>query len=99
MTIIEKKVFKHGGSFAVDLPKAFFNGKGQEVVIQYDEEKIIIVSKSGLDNIESEPEFETFVKALVADSLENPEKLKDMRQVWDEEWDELLKDVKVEDAE
>ncbi len=99
MTITEKKLFKHGGSLAVDLPKAFCNGKGREVVIKYDDNKIVIIPKSDLDNIESEPEFEVFVKALVADSLGNPEKLKDMNQVWDKEWDGLLKDVGVEDDE
>jgi virulence-associated protein VagC len=99
MTITEKKLFKHGGSFAVDLPKAFFNGKGNKVIIKYDQEKIIIIPKSDLDNIESEPEFEIFIKSLLADSLGNPNKLKDMNQVWDEEWDELLKDVKVDDDE
>lgn len=99
MTVTEKKLFKHGGSLAVDLPKAFVKGKGIEVIIKYDQEKIIIIPKSGLDNMESEPGFQTFIKALVADSLKHPEKLKDIHQVWDEEWDELLRDVPVEDDE
>ncbi len=97
MTIIEKKLFKHGGSYAVDLPKEFVKSKGAEVIIKYDKDRLIVLSKSALENIESEPEFKTFIKALVEDSLKNPQKLKDMNQVWDKEWNELLKDVDVED--
>lgn len=97
MTIIEKKLFKHGGSYAVDLPKEFVKSKGAEVIIKYDQDRLIVLSKNTLENIESEPEFKTFIKALVEDSLKNPQKLKDMNQVWDKEWTELLKDVDVED--
>ncbi len=97
MTIIEKKLFKHGGSFAVDLPKEFVRSRNTEVIIKYDKERLIVISKNTLENIESEPEFKTFIKALVEDSLKNPHKLKDIKQVWDKEWTDLLKDVHVED--
>jgi virulence-associated protein VagC len=99
MTIKEKKVFKHGGSLAIDLPKDFVKNAGQTVIIQYDENTIIIQNKTSLDNIESEPEFNVFVKALVEDALKHPERLKDINQVWDKEWDELLKDVRVDNDE
>jgi virulence-associated protein VagC len=97
MTVIEKKLFKHGGSYAVDLPKEFVGSGNTEIIIKYDKDRLIIVSKNTLENIESEPEFKMFVQALVADSLKNPHKLQDMNGVWDKEWDALLKDVDAED--
>ena len=97
MTIIEKKLFKHGGSYAVDLPKEFVKSRGREVIIKYDKDRLIVLSKNTVENIESEPEFKTFIKVLVEDALKNPKKLKDMDQVWDKEWTKLLKDVDVED--
>ena len=45
MTIIEKKLFKHGGSFAVDLPKEFVKSN-TEVIITYDKDKLIVISKN-----------------------------------------------------
>ncbi len=99
MTVKEKKVFKHGGSLAIDLPKDFVKNSGQTVIIQYDENTVIIQNKTSLDNIESEPEFNVFVKALVEDALKHPERLKDINQVWDKGWDELLKDVRVDNDE
>jgi len=71
MAIIGKKLFKHGGSYAVDLPKEFVKSRGMEVIIKYDKDRLIVVSKSTLENIESEPEFKTFIKALVEDSLKS----------------------------
>ena len=59
----------------------------------------MIQNKTSLDNIESEPEFNVFVKALVEDALKHPERLKEINQVWDKEWDELLKDVRVDNDE
>lgn len=99
MTVKEKKVFKHGGSLAIDLPRDFVKNAGQTVIIQYDENTVIIQNRTSLDNIESEPEFNVFVKALVEDALKHPERLKDINQVWDKEWDELLKDVRVDNDE
>lgn len=97
MTVIEKKLFKHGGSYAIDLPKEFVQSGNTEIIIKYDKDRLIMVSKNTLENIESEPEFKTFIKALVDDSLKNPHKLKDMNKVWDKEWDVLLKGVDAED--
>src|SRR5208283_1252363 len=97
MTIVDKKLFKHGGSYAVDLPKEFVRSGNREVVIKYDKDRLVVLSKNTLENLEAEPEFKTFIKALVADSLKNPQKLKDMNKVWDKEWTDLLKDVDIED--
>ena len=97
MTVIEKKLFKHGGSYAIDLPKEFIKSRNTEVIIKFDKDRLIILSKNSLENLESEPEFKTFVKALVEDSLKNPQKLKDLNKVWDKEWADLLIDVDIED--
>ena len=96
MTVIEKKLFKHGGSYALDLPKEFIKSRNGKVIVKYDKNRLVIFSKDSLENLESEPNFKLFVKALVEDSLKHPEKLKDMNQVFDKEWDDLLKDVNVE---
>jgi virulence-associated protein VagC len=99
MTIIEKKLFKHGGSYAIDLPKDFLKSRSGKVIVKYDNNKLLILPQETADNIESEPEFKSFVKALVNDSLKHPGKLKDLTQVWDKEWDKLLKGVTVDDDE
>ncbi len=98
MTVKEKKLFKHGGSYALDLPKEFVQDHGdKDVIIQYDNNQLVILFKDSLESLEAEPEFKTFVKALAEDSMKHPEKLKDMNKVWDKEWDQLLKGVSVED--
>ncbi len=88
---------KECGSCAIDLPKEFVGSGNTEIIIKYDKDRLIMVSKNTLENIESEPEFKTFIKALVEDSLKNPHKLQDMHKVWDKEWDMLLKGVDAED--
>lgn len=91
---MEKKLFKHGGSYAVDLPISFVRDlPSKTVVVEKDSEKIVITSKRDLDTIESEPEFKTFFTALLRDAMKRPEKLRDVKDVWDKEWDDLLKGV------
>ena len=91
---MQKKLFKHGGSYAVDLPMSFVRDAGTDsVLIERDNDKITIVPKRGLDTIEHEPEFKAFVSALLQDAMRRPSKLRDGTEVWDDEWDELLKDV------
>lgn len=97
MTVKEKKLFKHGGSLAIDLPNEFAKNLEGKVVVEYDSNTLIVRKNTELDTIESEPEFGFFLKALLGDALKNPQKLKAMNQVWDKEWDDLLKDVEVED--
>ncbi|MBU0567729.1 hypothetical protein KJ693_04295 [bacterium] len=38
----------------------------------------------------SEPLFDEFIKALAVDAMRHPEKLRSPKEVWDEEWDDLL---------
>jgi len=38
--------------------------------------------------------FETFIKAIGIDAKNYPEKLRKAKEVWDKEWDKLLKGIK-----
>ncbi|MBU4312780.1 MAG: hypothetical protein KJ706_08705 [Candidatus Omnitrophica bacterium] len=94
MTVIVKKLFKHGGSYAVDIPMDFVkHTNGDEVILECTSKKLSIRSKTELDTIESEPLFAEFINALAVDAMKHPEKLRDAKEVWDKEWDELLKGV------
>ena len=100
MTMQIKKLFKHGGSQAIILPKEFAqNLNDNEVFIEVSPNEIVIRNKSKLDTIESEPDFETFIKAIAMDAMKHPEKLHDLKDVWGPEWDELLKGVSADDDE
>lgn len=91
---MQKKLFKHGGSYAVDLPMSFVRDlRSKTVVIESREDRIVIAPKRELDTIEQEPEFKTFVAALLQDALRRPAKLREAKEVWDKEWDDLLKGV------
>ncbi len=98
MKAIEKKIFKHGGSFALDLPREFIDKlSDKNVVIEDSPLGILIRQKSELDTIEDDPMFTAFVAAIVRDALENPEKLHDVQEVWDSEWDDLLDGVQIDE--
>ncbi|MBU0571181.1 MAG: AbrB/MazE/SpoVT family DNA-binding domain-containing protein [Candidatus Omnitrophica bacterium] len=98
MSVIVKKLFKHGGSYAVDIPIEFIrNNSGSEVIIEATAKKISIRPKTELDNIESDPMFAEFIQALAMDVMKHPEKLHEAKEVWDEEWDDLLKGIVADD--
>ncbi|MBU0693542.1 MAG: AbrB/MazE/SpoVT family DNA-binding domain-containing protein [Candidatus Omnitrophica bacterium] len=89
-----KKLFKHGGSYAVDIPMDFVKHAGvTEVILESTSKGIKIRPKTELDNIEAEPLFEKFIQALAVDAMKHPQRLHDVKEVWDKEWDELLKNV------
>ncbi len=91
---MQKKLFKHGGSYAVDLPISFVRElQSMNVEIERQQGRIVIAPKSELDTIEREPEFKTFVAALLQDAMHRPARLREAKEVWDKEWDALLKDV------
>lgn len=93
-TRAQKKLFKHGGSYAVDLPVSFVRDlPSRMVTIERDRESLVIAPRGGAGTIEQEPEFKTFVAALLHDAMRRPRKLRDAEDVWDAEWDELLKGV------
>jgi len=98
MNKIIRKLFKHGGSYAIDLPMEFVkNTEVNEVIVEFNSKKVSICPNTELDTIESEPMFNNFINALAVDAMKHPEKLRDVKEVWDEEWDELLKGVSVGD--
>ena len=94
MSVIVRKLFKHGGSYAVDIPMDFVKSAGTiEVMLESTPRKLSIRPKTELDTIESEPLFTEFISALAVDAMKHPEKLHAVKEVWDKEWDELLKGV------
>lgn len=96
MTVQIKKLFKHGGSQAINIPKEFTkNLIDGEVLIAISPNEIVIRNKSQLDTIESDPHFETFIKAIAIDAMKHPQKLHDLQEVW-KDLDSLLKDVPCE---
>ena len=96
MTIQIRKLFQHGGSQAINLPKEFVqNLSDNEVLIEISPNEVVIRNKSKLDTMESDPHFATFIKAIALDAMKHPEKLHDLEEVW-QDLDSLLKDVPYE---
>ena len=99
MALVEKRLFKHGGSWAIDLPMEFAKEfKDMSVVIEETPQGILIKPKTELDAMEADPLFQQFVEAIAMDAMKHPEKLRDALDVWDDEWADLLKGVDVDEA-
>ena len=99
MALVEKRLFKHGGSWAIDLPMEFAKEfKGMNVVIEETPQGILIKPKMELDTMEADPLFQRFVEAIALDAMKHPEKLHDAKDVWDDEWVDLLKGVDVDET-
>lgn len=94
MSVMVRKLFKHGGSYALDIPMNFVKAAGTiEVILESTPRRLSIRPKTELDTIESEPLFAEFISALTLDAMKHPERLHTVKEVWDKEWDELLKGV------
>lgn len=92
---MRKKLYQHGGSKAVDLPMSFISHLPSEFVT-IEEQKdgtLLIRPVDELTAMESDPLFSHFLEVLHLDALKHPEKLKNIKDVWDDEWDCLLKGV------
>lgn len=99
LSVTVRKLFKHGGSYAVDIPMDFVKNAGTtEVILETTPKKISIRPQKELDTIETEPLFADFINALAMDAMKHPEKLHEAKKVWDEEWDELLKGVTADEG-
>jgi hypothetical protein len=99
VALVEKRLFRHGGSWAIDLRMQFAKEfKDMSVVIEETPQGILIKPKTELDAMEAEPLFQKFVEALAMDAMKHPEQLHDARDVWDDEWADLLKGVDIDDA-
>lgn len=89
----KRKLFNHGGSKAVNLPKEAYKIFGdKEITVEVQENGVFIYLDTHA-NLESDPHFQLFVEALIQDAMQNPDQLKNLEDVWDKEWDELLKGV------
>ena len=94
MSVTVRKLFRHGGSYALDLPMDFVKNAGTtEVILEGTLKKLSIRPKTELDTIEADPLFAEFINALAVDAMKHPEKLYAAKEVWDKEWDELLDGV------
>jgi virulence-associated protein VagC len=98
MALTEKKLFKHGGSWAVDLPMQFAKEvANMSVTIEVSPQGVLITPKTELDTMEADPLFQQFIQAIAIDAMTHPEKLHDAKDVWDDEWSDLLEGIEVED--
>jgi len=50
-----------------------------------------------LDTIESDSLFAAFINALAFDAMKHLGRLHEVKEMWDEEWDELLKGVSADE--
>lgn len=99
MALVEKRLFKHGGSWAIDLPMEFAKEfRDMSLVIEETSEGLLIMPKTELDAMEADPLFQQFVEAIAMDAMKHPEKLHGAQDVWDDEWADLLKGVDVDEA-
>jgi len=95
--VLSKKLFSHGGSKAVDLPANFVKRHvGDRIVLEILEDGIFI-PHDDYATMEADPLFEQFIEVIFQDAMRNPSKLKDLHEIWDEEWDELLAGVDVDE--
>ncbi len=91
---LQKRLHQHGGSKALDLPSSFVKKLSNDYVkIEERENCLIIHPECELTSMESDPHFAHFIECLLMDAMANPAKLKDAKEIWDAEWDDLLKGV------
>ena len=100
MATYKKNLFTHGGSKAIDLPKEAFVDKLEkdEVTIEITEEGLFIPFDH-LTNMESDPQFQLFIEAIYQNAMKNPDQLKNLEEVWDKDWEDLLEGVEANDDE
>ena len=89
-----KRLHKHGGSHAIDLPANFVKRLRSEYVsIEQSSDSLIIPSVDPLSCMEEDSLFLQFIETIRSDALRHPEKLQAIEKVWDDEWNDLLKGV------
>ena len=89
-----KRLHPHGGSKAIDLPISFIKKLSTDFVsIEEKDDCLIIRPQDDLTAMESDPVFTQFIQSLFLDAMKHPEKLKDLEEVWDKEWEDLLEGV------
>ena len=100
MVTFKRSLFPHGGSQAITLPKEAVVDRlsGSDVILEIREDGVFIPFDR-LTNMESDPQFQLFIEALFQDAMKNPEQLKNLEEVWDNEWDDLLDGVEVSEED
>ncbi len=68
------------------------------IMIEETPQGLLIKPKTELDAMEADPLFRQFVDAIALDAMKHPENLRDAKDVWDDEWTDLLKGVDVDEA-
>lgn len=97
---MRKRLHKHGGSKALDLPMHFVKKLPSDYVnIKEQNECLLVCPADKLTSMEEDPLFADFINALLADAMKNPSQLTDLREVWDAEWDDLLEGVDTDDED
>lgn len=100
-----KKLFKHGGSLAVVIPSEFTQLLNtDEVVLELmlDNEnnpKLIVEPTNELDAIEEDPLFAVFIQALYKNAMENPERLRDGSELFNDRVKKLIEGVDTDEDE
>lgn len=100
-----KKLFKHGGSLALVIPSEFTQLLDtDEVVLELslDNEnnpKLTVEPTNELDTIEEDPLFAVFIQALYKDAMENPDRLKDGSEIFNDRVKKLIEGVEIDEDE
>lgn len=102
---LSKKLFRHGGSLALVIPSEFTrllssDEVALELKIDNDNNATLVVEPtSELDSIENDPLFGTFIEAIYQDAMENPNKLKDLSDIFTDRVKELIEGVDIDEDE
>ena len=100
MPTLTRKLFTHGHSQAITLPKEFVDTvKGREVVMVYSPVGVMISSKSRVDSLEAEPLVASFIQAIASEAMKHPETLRDPAQAWSPEVVKLFNAMPHDDEE
>lgn len=92
--MLQKRLHQHGGSKAIDLPVSFIKKLSSDIVMIEERDNCLIIwPQEGLNAMEVDPIFKQFIQSILLDAMQHPEKLKDLEEVWDKEWDDLLEGV------
>ncbi len=95
---LQKRLHSHGGSKALDLPISFIKKLPSDVVLIEERDNCLIIRpQDELNFVENDPLFKQFIQSILLDAMQHPEKLKNLEEVWDQEWNDLLEGVPDDD--
>ena len=100
-----KKLFRHGGGHALIVPSEFMQLlSSDEVVIELMVDGahspiLVIKPVEGLDSIENDPLFVSFIEAIYKNAMEHPDKLKDLSDVFTHRAKTLIMGIDIDEDE